>query len=103
MAVDSPTDQSAIAARMAQECAALVRDEVVPNVDAWDREDVLPQALLDRLAQLGVPGALVPTRYGGPGLGLAAMVDVFVNLLAALCPARPGPAFLGHAFCLSST
>jgi alkylation response protein AidB-like acyl-CoA dehydrogenase len=77
MAVDSPTDPTATAARMLTECRELVRDEIAPHVDAWDRDDVLPPAILDRLGEIGAPGALVPARYGGPELPLASLVDVF--------------------------
>ena len=39
----------------------LVDDVVLPNVERWDREDVAPRrTVLDRLGELGVPGALVP-------------------------------------------
>ena len=81
MTVESPredrADPVATARRMLASCAELVRDEIDPNVDAWDRDDVLPQAVLDRLGAIGVPGALVPARYGGPELALASLVDVF--------------------------
>jgi alkylation response protein AidB-like acyl-CoA dehydrogenase len=55
----------------------LVDEVVAPSVERWDREDVLPATLLERLGELGVPGALVPARYGGRALGVSAMVDVW--------------------------
>jgi alkylation response protein AidB-like acyl-CoA dehydrogenase len=58
----------------------LLDEEILPNVAAWDRDDVLPQATLDRLAELGVPGALVPAEHGGPGLGVADLVHVWRTL-----------------------
>src|SRR3954470_9856516 len=58
----------------------LVADVVLPNVERWDREDVLPAEVLEHLGRLGVPGALVPARYGGRELGVAAMVDVWRTL-----------------------
>src|SRR3954452_5348818 len=58
----------------------LVDDTVLPNLERWDREDVLPQEVLDRLGELGVPGALVPARYGGRETPVAAMVDVWRTL-----------------------
>jgi alkylation response protein AidB-like acyl-CoA dehydrogenase len=54
-----------------------VEAEVLPEVAAWDREDVLPDRVLARLADLGIPGALVPEVYGGPGLGVADLVGVW--------------------------
>jgi alkylation response protein AidB-like acyl-CoA dehydrogenase len=58
----------------------LVDDVVLPSVERWDREDVLPAEVLERLGELGVPGALVPARYGGRELGVSAMVDVWRTL-----------------------
>jgi alkylation response protein AidB-like acyl-CoA dehydrogenase len=55
----------------------LVDEVVAPSVERWDREDVLPATVLERLGELGVPGALVPARYGGRALGVSAMVDVW--------------------------
>jgi alkylation response protein AidB-like acyl-CoA dehydrogenase len=58
----------------------LVDETVLPNVEAWDRDDVLPQSVLDELAALGVPGALVPAAYGGRAVPVAGMVDVWRTL-----------------------
>jgi alkylation response protein AidB-like acyl-CoA dehydrogenase len=65
---------------MADAVRRLVDEVVQPNVEAWDREDVLPDEVLQRLGALGVPGALVPARYGGRELGVSAMVDVWRTL-----------------------
>ncbi len=54
-----------------------VTDEVLPNVAEWDRDDDLPQAALDQVIALGVTGAMVPARYGGPDLGVADLVPVW--------------------------
>ena len=58
----------------------LVEDVVRPSVERWDREDVLPQEVLDRLGELGVPGAFVPAADGGRELPVSAMVDVWRTL-----------------------
>jgi alkylation response protein AidB-like acyl-CoA dehydrogenase len=73
-------DTTPIADQMLAACRDLVRDEVAPQVEEWDRTDVLPQALLDRIGEIGVPGALVPAQYGGPGLPVAALVPVWRTL-----------------------
>ncbi len=65
---------------MLSACRDLVRDEVAPHVREWDRDDVLPAAILDRVAEIGVPGALVPARYGGRELTVADLVEVFRTL-----------------------
>src|SRR4051812_47354157 len=58
----------------------LVEEEVAPQVSAWDRDDTLPAEVLERLAQLGVPGAMVPARYGGAEVPIAELVDVWRGL-----------------------
>ncbi|MBE2319418.1 acyl-CoA/acyl-ACP dehydrogenase [Solirubrobacter sp. CPCC 204708] len=58
----------------------LVDDVVRPNVAQWDRDDVLPAEVLERLGALGVPGALVPEAYGGCAVPVADMVDVWRTL-----------------------
>ncbi len=65
---------------MVEAVRQLVDEVVLPNVEAWDRDDVLPDEVLQRLGALGVPGALVPARYGGRELGVSAMVDVWRTL-----------------------
>ncbi|MDA0179822.1 acyl-CoA/acyl-ACP dehydrogenase [Solirubrobacter phytolaccae] len=65
---------------MADAVRRLVDDTVLPNVEQWDRDDVLPQGVLDELGRLGVPGALVPAAYGGRELPVSAMVDVWRTL-----------------------
>lgn len=62
---------------MIEAVRTLVRDVVAPNVEQWDREDVLPQSVLSRLGELGVSGALVPEQYGGRAVPVSAMVDVW--------------------------
>ena len=65
---------------MADAVRRLVDDTVMPNVERWDRDDVLPPELLDELGALGVSGALVPQRYGGRELPVGALVDVWRTL-----------------------
>ena len=59
---------------------AFVADTVLPQVEAWDRADDLPHAVLEQLVALGVTGALVPSAYGGGGLGMAALAPVWRTL-----------------------
>ncbi len=74
------SDSSQAADRMLSACRDLVRDEVAPQVEEWDRDDVLPASIIDRIAEIGVPGALVPARYGGRELPVAGMVEVWRTL-----------------------
>jgi alkylation response protein AidB-like acyl-CoA dehydrogenase len=57
-----------------------VRDVVDPEVADWDREDLLPQAVLQTLVGLGLTGALVPREYGGQGLTVSELVPVWRTL-----------------------
>jgi alkylation response protein AidB-like acyl-CoA dehydrogenase len=68
------------AASMLAACQVLVREEVAPQVEQWDRDDVLPASVLSQLGELGVPGALVPARYGGPELTVAELVEIWRTL-----------------------
>src|SRR4051794_8159907 len=54
-----------------------VEETVLPQVDAWDSADDLPDDALRRLVALGLSGALVPEAYGGPGLGVADLVGAW--------------------------
>ena len=49
----------------------MVRDfverEIVPQIAVWDREQHMDPALLPRMAELGLLGICLPTRYGGQG------------------------------------
>jgi hypothetical protein len=52
---------------------ALVADTVLPRVEAWDRADDLPDAVVRELVGLGVTGAINPT-----GLATALLVRHFL-------------------------
>jgi alkylation response protein AidB-like acyl-CoA dehydrogenase len=71
------TDATHTAGAMLEACRTLVHDDVFVHVRDWDREDILPDAVLARLAEIGVPGALVPPRYGGRGLTVSELVEVW--------------------------
>lgn len=46
----------------------------------WDREDKVPRALFDRIAELGVCGLTVPEEYGGAGRDILATMVVVEEL-----------------------
>jgi alkylation response protein AidB-like acyl-CoA dehydrogenase len=56
---------------------ALVDDVVLPGVAGWDRDDVLPDHVWDRLVALGLPNALVPVEHGGPGRTVSELVPAW--------------------------
>ena len=59
---------------------AFVADTVLPQVEAWDRADDLPHAVLEELVALGVTGAPVPREHGGGGLGMTELAPVWRTL-----------------------
>jgi alkylation response protein AidB-like acyl-CoA dehydrogenase len=46
----------------------------------WDREDVFPREVFDKLAGLGVCGLTVPEEYGGAGVDIPACMAVIEEL-----------------------
>ena len=54
-----------------REIRQLARDfaegEIIPHAAVWDREGVFDREVLDKLADLGFLGMLVPPEYGGLG------------------------------------
>jgi (2S)-methylsuccinyl-CoA dehydrogenase len=60
---------------------AFTRDQIAPHAQAWHlRDALLPDAVLARMADLGVFGVCVPTEHGGLGLGKLAMCVVSEEL-----------------------
>jgi alkylation response protein AidB-like acyl-CoA dehydrogenase len=64
-------------ARLHASVRAFVQDVVLPQVAGWDAADELPDAVVARLVELGLTGALVPREHGGPGLGVADLVPAW--------------------------
>jgi alkylation response protein AidB-like acyl-CoA dehydrogenase len=76
----APVPQITGPAALARAVDAFVRDEVLPNVADWDRDDAIPDHVVDTVVGLGLTGALVPREFGGPGLGTADLVPVWRSL-----------------------
>jgi len=55
-----------------QDLVAMARDfarrEIAPHVSDYDREERFPIEIIERAAELGLMGGVVPTEYGGAGL-----------------------------------
>ena len=43
--------------------------EIFPFADQWERESIVPRAVIKKMADLGFYGALIPEEYGGNGMG----------------------------------
>ncbi len=71
------------------ETHAMIRDQfrrfadeqVVPEAHGWHvRDELIPMAVIDHMAELGVFGLTIPEAYGGLGLGKLAMCVVSEEL-----------------------
>ncbi len=60
--------------------------EIRPVVAYYDETQEFPHALFAKMGELGLLGILVPTDYGGAGLGYLEFV-LIVEELARVCPA----------------
>jgi acyl-CoA dehydrogenase len=71
---------------------AFVRDECIPLEARIDREDVIPEPLVDRMRALGLFGHSIPQEYGGGGLTTEelARVNIEVSQAAPVFRARFG-------------
>lgn len=47
---------------------AFVRESAIPNEERVDREDQIPEPLVDEMRRLGMFGWSIPERFGGSGL-----------------------------------
>src|SRR5262249_40651337 len=47
----------------------LAEKEIRPHVMEWDEKQIFPREILNKLAELGFMGVLIPHEYGGAGLG----------------------------------
>ncbi len=58
--------------------------EIRPNVMKWDESQEFPIALFKKLGDQGLMGVLVPTEYGGSGLGYNEYIMV-IREIAKVC------------------
>ncbi|MCB1882851.1 MAG: acyl-CoA dehydrogenase family protein [Geminicoccaceae bacterium] len=61
-----------------------VAEELAPAAAATDETATFPRAQLDRLAELGLMGANLPERWGGPGISAPGLLRA-VELVASGC------------------
>src|SRR5262252_66489 len=54
--------------------------EIRPHVLEWDENQIFPRDTLKKLAELGFLGVLIPTEYGGAGLGYLEYVTIIEEL-----------------------
>jgi alkylation response protein AidB-like acyl-CoA dehydrogenase len=70
-----------------EEIARSVRDfakvNIIPKVMEWDESQEFPVEVFKKLGDMGLMGVLVPTEYGGAGLGYKEYVTAIVELAKA--------------------
>src|SRR5499426_2220827 len=54
--------------------------EIRPHVLEWDERQIFPRDVLQKLAGLGFMGVLIPSEYGGAGLGYVEYVTIVEEL-----------------------
>lgn len=63
------------------QCRRFVNDEVIPHAQAWHLADALiPDTVIDQMAELGFFALTIPESYGGLGLGAKATALVAEEL-----------------------
>jgi alkylation response protein AidB-like acyl-CoA dehydrogenase len=55
-------------------------NEIRPHVMEWDEKQIFPLDTLKKLGELGFLGVLIPTDFGGSGLGYAEYVTIIEEL-----------------------
>lgn len=55
-------------------------DEILPNVDEWNKAGVWPRSSSDKAAELGLTGLYAPAEFGGQGLSLGDGIRVYEEL-----------------------
>lgn len=78
--------------RMLAQVRKFVRTECMSLEEQVDREDVIPEALVQRMRDLGLFGHSIPEEYGGGGLTTEelALVNIEVSQVATAFRARFG-------------
>ncbi len=54
--------------------------EIRPHVMEWDEDQIFPRDILDKLAELGFLGILIPSEFGGVGLGYQEYATIIEEL-----------------------
>jgi butyryl-CoA dehydrogenase len=54
--------------------------EIKPHAPRWDREELFPREVVEKIGQLGFLGVAFPEQYGGGGAGTLAQVIVVEGL-----------------------
>jgi len=65
---------------IAQSVREFAARSIQPNIRTWDEAQIFPVETFRQMGELGLLGVLVPTEYGGAGLGYREYVTAIVEL-----------------------
>ena len=66
--------------QMANLVREFVRRDVEPVASHYENEDIYPQELVDKMADMGLFGIMIPEEYGGLGLDYTTFAIIFEEL-----------------------
>ena len=66
--------------QMANLVREFVRRDVEPVASHYENEDIYPQELVDKMAEMGLFGIMIPEEYGGLGLDYTTFAIIFEEL-----------------------
>ena len=66
--------------QMASLVREFVRRDVEPVANHYENEDIYPQDLVDKMAEMGLFGIMIPEEYGGLGLDYTTFAMIFEEL-----------------------
>jgi len=68
-----------------EEFSAFARFEVAPFAADWDRDERIPDSVIEKLARSGYLGCVIPGEFGGPGWDLVTF-GLLNEALGQFCP-----------------
>ena len=75
----TPTPQEA-RTQIVNAVREFVRRDVLPIADQYDRDDIVPLELVDKMKEMGLFGIIVPEEWGGMGLDYTTFAMIFEEL-----------------------
>ncbi|MBD3228394.1 MAG: acyl-CoA dehydrogenase [Candidatus Lokiarchaeota archaeon] len=68
--------------KLKEKAAKFVKDEVIPAIDKYDKNEEFPWELAEKAFDLGLMNVRIPKDYGGKGLGLLDEIIIIEEICA---------------------
>jgi alkylation response protein AidB-like acyl-CoA dehydrogenase len=65
---------------IAESVRDFAKKEILPHYKEWDESQEFPRHIFEKLGEMGLMGMLIPTEYGGAGLGYDEYITAIVEL-----------------------